>query len=97
MRTRPTQMEFDLMLAAKRGQVQDLARHLAAGTLDAAGWAQQMRSVLLAGHAQAGFLGRRRGGDVAPYDADDTTFGRMVMADEQPFLDRFRADLESGR
>jgi hypothetical protein len=97
MHTRPNQAEFDALLAHKRAEVKDLARHLVAGTLGPQEWADRMRAALVTGHARAGYLGRTRGGDVAPFDADDTEFGRMVADDEQPFLDRFRQDLESGR
>jgi len=94
---RPTQADFDRLLAQKRVEVANLARHVVAGTLTPEDWAERMRAILIQGHARAGFLGRQRGGDLAPYDSDDTEFGRMVAADEQPFLDRFHADLESGR
>src|SRR5438128_672157 len=90
-----TDDEMALFLDGRRGQVPDLMRHLGAGPQGTEQFAVQMRALLVRGHAYAGYLGRRRAGDLAPYDQDDTEFGQMLMADQQPFLDEFVRDLDT--
>jgi hypothetical protein len=96
-RTRPTQADLDLMLSGKRGEVKDLVFRHVAGLLPPDEFGRELHAILLRGHATAGYLGRKRAGDMAPYDADDTEFGKMIAAEQQPFLDGFVADLEGSR
>jgi len=96
-RESPSQSDLDQMLSGKQAEVRDLVFRHVAGILDQDGFSDEFRRVLIRGHAQAGYLGRRRAGDLAPYDADDTEFGRMVAAEQQEFLAGFVADLAGGR
>jgi hypothetical protein len=96
-RTRPTQLDLDQMLDGKRGEVKDAVFRHVAGLLPPEEFGRELRQILLRGHAMAGYLGRRRAGDMAPYDQDDTTFGQMLTAEQQPFLDGFVADLDADR
>src|SRR5438128_1209414 len=96
-RTRPTQADLDQMLNGKRGEVKDIVYRYVAGILPEADFSREMRQVLIRGHAMAGYLGRRRAGDFAPYDEDDTTFGQMIADEQVPFLTGFQADLQSNR
>jgi hypothetical protein len=96
-RTRPTQLDLDTMLDGKRGEVKDTVFRHVAGILPTEDFCREVRQILLRGHAMAGYLGRRRAGDMAPYDQDDTTFGQMLTAEQQPFLDGFVADLAGDR
>jgi hypothetical protein len=85
------------MLTGKRAEVKDLVFRYVAGIVDDSGFADEARRVLIRGHAQAGYLGRRRAGDHAPYDQDDTEFGRMIAEEQQEFLQGFVEDLSTGR
>jgi hypothetical protein len=96
-RSRPSQADLDVMLTGKRGEVKDIVFRHVAGILPAESFEDEVRSVLIRGHAQAGYLGRRRAGDFAPYDADDTEFGRMIAEEQQEFLQGFVEELREGR
>lgn len=85
------------MLAGKRGEVKDLVFRHVAGLLPPHEFGAELQQILLRGHAMAGYLGRRRAGDMAPYDQDDTEFGRMIAAEQQQFSTKFTQDLADGR
>lgn len=70
---------------------------LATGDLTPEEWHGRMLATLAEAHAQAGYQGRLRAGDTAPFDADDRRFGQLVAQEELSFLDAFRRDLEGGR
>jgi hypothetical protein len=96
-RESPSQSDLDQVLSGKQAEVRDLVFRHVAGILDQDGFSDEFRRVLIRGHAQAGYLGRRRAGDHAPYDQDDTEFGRMIAAEQQEFLAGFVEDLAGGR
>jgi hypothetical protein len=92
-----TDTAFRVFVSDVSRGIRYLVDRLTEGDLTPAEWEQRMLEQLTAAHAQAGYRGRLRAGDTAPYDADDTRFGALVAQEEQPFLSRFRADIEGGR
>lgn len=97
LQLKPTDTAFRTLVAATEGRVRALVDRLVAGDLDTAAWQDRMLETLAEAHAQAGYRGRLRAGDTAPYDRDDTRFGALVADEEARFLWRFRRDIEGGR
>jgi hypothetical protein len=92
-----TDTAFRVFISDVSRGIQYLVDRLTAGELTPDEWEQKMLNQLTAAHAQAGYRGRLRAGDHAPYDRDDTRFGYLVAQEEAGFLHGFRVDIESGR
>lgn len=97
LRPSATDTAFRSLVAEAGKDVRALVDALTAGDLTPAEWHDQMLETLAGAHAEAGYRGRLRAGDTAPYDRDDVRFGQLVAWEEQPYLDGFRRDLESGK
>src|SRR5438552_3594131 len=97
-RLRPTTAApFRALLADVGGDVRETTAALAGGKIGVDEWHGIVLETLAEAHAQAGYLGRVRAGDTAPFDADDARFGQLVAQEEMPFLDGFRDDIAAGR
>lgn len=92
-----TDRAFRAVVADAGKDVRALVSLLVAGDLTPAEWHDQMLEALAQAHAEAGYRGRVRAGDTAPFERDDIRFGQLVAQEEQRFLDGFRRDLEAGR
>lgn len=92
-----TTQAFRTLVAQASADVRALVGRLVDGDLTPFEWADAMQETLAVAHAQAGYRGRLRAGDTAPYDRDDTRFGALVAQEEARFLWRFRGDIERGR
>lgn len=93
----PADRALHRLAAQTEGKLAALVDHLAAGALTAATWHGRALAVLADAHALAGYHGRVRAGDTAPYDVDDVRFGALVAQEEQPYLERFAAELAGDR
>lgn len=92
-----TDRAFRTVVAEAGQDVRALVDLLTAGELSPAEWHDQMLATLAEAHAEAGYRGRVRAGDTAPYDRDDQRFGWLVAQEEARYLDGFRRALEAGR
>jgi len=88
---------FGALVAQTGAQVRALVDRLAAGDLHTFAWQEAMLETLAAAHAQAGYRGRVRAGDTAPFDRDDERFGYLAAQEESAYLWSFRQDIENGR
>jgi hypothetical protein len=98
-RLRPsvTDAAFHRFVGEVQGDVRETIEHLARGRIRVEEWADIMLDTLAEAHAQAGYLGRQRAGDRAPFDQDDTRFGQLVAQEEWPYLSGFAHDIATGR
>jgi hypothetical protein len=92
-----TDTAFRTLVVATEGQVRALVDRLTAGDLTPDEWQQRMLGTLAEAHAQAGYRGRLRAGDHAPYDRDDVRFGALVAQEEAQFLWGFTREIEAGK
>lgn len=97
-RLRPaTAAPFRQLIADAGQDIRETTAALAAGKIGPDEWHGILLETLAEAHAQAGYLGRLRAGDRAPFDEDDSRFGMLVAQEEMPFLDGFRDELAAGR
>lgn len=97
LRESVTDTAFHRFTREVTADVDEITAHLAGGKIGVEEWAGIMLDTLAEAHAQAGFLGRQRAGDRAPFDTDDTRFGRLVAQEEWPYLSGFAHDIATGR
>lgn len=97
LRPSATDTAFRSLVAEARQDVRALATALVSGDLTPAQWSDQMLETLVQAHAEAGYRGRLRAGDLAPYDRDDLRFGQLVAQEQMAWLWKFQRDLEGGR
>jgi hypothetical protein len=97
LRESVTDTAFHRFVAETTADVEEITAHLAGGKIGVEEWSGIMLDTLAEAHAQAGFLGRQRAGDRAPFDTDDTRFGQLVAQEEWPFLSGFAHDIATGR
>jgi len=88
---------FRALLGETRREIADLTGALGSGKVSIPEWGGIMLESLADAHARAGYHGRQRGGDTAPFDADDERFGRLAVQEEMSFLAAFEQDLVAGR
>lgn len=93
----PTDRQFRRFVAETEGKITALVDQLAAGRITAGEFGGRMLTTLADAHALAGYHGRVRAGDTAPFDQDDAQFGRLVAHEEQEHLWGFESDLAAGR
>lgn len=93
----PTDADFRRLIHRTDRELRGLARDLAERRISVPEWGGRMLGTLAEAHARAGFHGRQRAGDRAPFDTDDTRFGNLAAQEEQHFLHSFEQDLLAGR
>lgn len=89
--------DFRRMVSNVERKLQGLAKAVAREEITPAWWWNEMLEELASAHARAGFHGRQRAGDLAPFDVDDTRFGALAAQEELPFLQAFQWDLMGER
>lgn len=97
LRPSATDAAFRALIAEAGQDVRALVSALVSGDLTPAEWSDQMLETLAHAHAEAGYRGRLRAGDLAPYDRDDLRFGQLVAQEQMAWLWKFQRDLEGGR
>lgn len=97
LRPSATDRAFRALIAQAGQDVRALVDRLVSGELDTSAWAGAMEETLAHAHAEAGYRGRLRAGDLAPFDRDDERFGALVAQEESAYLWRFRQDLEADK
>ena len=65
--------------------------------IDHEAFADMMRGDLLSGHTEASFLGRSLAGSSLPIGESDRLFAETIMAEQEPYLAGFAADIAAGR
>lgn len=93
----PTDRQFRRFVAGVEGKLTSLVDQLAAGRITPEQWGGRMLVTLADAHAMAGYHGRQRAGDTAPFDHDDARFGNLVAQEEQAPLWAFERDVAAGR
>lgn len=97
-RLRPaTAAPFRALIAHVGEDLREITAALASRTISTPEWGGLMLEALAHGHAEAGYLGRVRAGDTAPFDLDDRRFGALVAQEEAPYLNAFEQDLLGGK
>lgn len=96
-RAEATDAQFRRLVYATDRTLRGLARELASDTIMVSEWQHRMLTTLAEAHAQAGYHGRQRAGDLAPFDADDARFGNLAAQEELPFLQAFAYDVMGER
>lgn len=97
MLRRPSQSDWNRFESGARSRIDKIVNAYAAEKIDEKQFGDRMLSLLEDRHARAGFLGRQRSGDLAPFDEDDRRFGQLIADEESEFLDAFVSDLAAGR
>jgi hypothetical protein len=97
MPRRPTPTEWNRFFKVSERRIESLFREYATGAFDTAELHDRFATILAERHGRAGYIGRRRAGDFAAFDEDDTKFGELIAEEEEPFIGALMEDLRGGR
>jgi hypothetical protein len=93
----PTQQDWNDFSISARDELSAIANRFGEGAMNADEFMNEMHTALEELHGRSAFMGRQLAGDMSPFNAIDSAFGKEIAANEREFLEQFAADLRYGR
>lgn len=97
MPRRPSQSEWERFIGRAHSSRRAIINNFLNGHITLLQLQDEFYNFLVSRHEEAGYKGRRRGGDFSARGESDTQFGRDRADEENFYLQRFISDIESQR